>query len=204
MHRLVEESRIVVRATLELLLLESGVLSPPREAVARPLRMQRPHRGVSAPQLDAVRDQLPAKAIEQLLDRCALQAFAQGPAMQLDDSPAEHIVEVLNRQAPVQAAGRSSFRWACRKVGDRGVSVNCAAERVVRLAWGAMTDERRGRSQTVGAILPRIAGKALGKNGLGEAHLIQHWAESGGRAAGREHEPRQAPLSPVARGVTAR
>lgn len=40
-----------------------------------------------------------------------------------------------------------------------------------------MTDERRGRLQTVGSILPRIAGKALGKNGLGEAHLIQHWSE---------------------------
>lgn len=40
-----------------------------------------------------------------------------------------------------------------------------------------MTEERRGRLQTVGAVLPRIAGKALGKQGLGEAHLVQHWAE---------------------------
>ncbi len=40
-----------------------------------------------------------------------------------------------------------------------------------------MTEERRGRLQTVGAILPRIAGKALGKQGLGEAHLVRHWAE---------------------------
>ncbi|HEY5210972.1 MAG TPA: DUF721 domain-containing protein [Stellaceae bacterium] len=30
--------------------------------------------------------------------------------------------------------------------------------------------------QTVGALLPRIAGKSLGKQGLGEAQLVQNWA----------------------------
>ncbi|HEX4113665.1 MAG TPA: DciA family protein [Stellaceae bacterium] len=39
-----------------------------------------------------------------------------------------------------------------------------------------MSEERRGRMQNVGAVLPRIAGAALGKQGLGEAQLIQHWA----------------------------
>jgi hypothetical protein len=39
-----------------------------------------------------------------------------------------------------------------------------------------MGDERRGRLQSVGAVLPRIAGKALQKQGLGEAQLIQQWA----------------------------
>lgn len=52
-----------------------------------------------------------------------------------------------------------------------------------------MTDERRGRSQTVGAILPRIAGKALGKNGLGEAHLIQHWPEVVGERLAESTSP---------------
>ena len=33
-----------------------------------------------------------------------------------------------------------------------------------------MSEERRGRMQNVGAVLPRIAGTALGKQGLGEAH----------------------------------
>jgi hypothetical protein len=48
-----------------------------------------------------------------------------------------------------------------------------------------MSDERRGRTQTVGAILPRIAGRALGRNGLGEAQLVQHWpAIVGDRLAG--------------------
>ena len=40
-----------------------------------------------------------------------------------------------------------------------------------------MGDERRGRVRTVGTILPRVAAKALGKRGLGEAQLAQHWAE---------------------------
>ncbi len=52
-----------------------------------------------------------------------------------------------------------------------------------------MTEERRGRSQTVGAILPRIAGKALGKNGLGEATLIQHWSEVVGERLAESTSP---------------
>ncbi|HXE17114.1 MAG TPA: DciA family protein [Stellaceae bacterium] len=40
-----------------------------------------------------------------------------------------------------------------------------------------MSDERRGRVRTVGTILPRVSAKVLGKRGLGEAQLAQHWAE---------------------------
>jgi hypothetical protein len=39
-----------------------------------------------------------------------------------------------------------------------------------------MSEERRGRTRAIGAMLPQIAGRALGRNGLGEAQLIQHWA----------------------------
>jgi hypothetical protein len=38
-----------------------------------------------------------------------------------------------------------------------------------------MAEERRGQMRAIGAFLPRIAGPALGKNGLSEAQLIQHW-----------------------------
>ena len=48
-----------------------------------------------------------------------------------------------------------------------------------------MNEERRGRVQAVGAMLPRIAGRALDKQGLGEAQLVQHWgAIVGERLAG--------------------
>lgn len=43
--------------------------------------------------------------------------------------------------------------------------------------------------QTVGAVLPRIAGKALGKQGLGEAQLLQHWAEIVGERLAKSTSP---------------
>jgi hypothetical protein len=52
-----------------------------------------------------------------------------------------------------------------------------------------MSEERRGRMQTVGAVLPRIAGKALGKQGLGEAQLVQHWAEIVGERLAKSTSP---------------
>lgn len=52
-----------------------------------------------------------------------------------------------------------------------------------------MGDERRGRVQTVGTILPRVAAKALGKRGLGEAQLAQHWAEIVGERLAAETSP---------------
>jgi hypothetical protein len=37
------------------------------------------------------------------------------------------------------------------------------------------TDERHGFMQAIGANLPRIAKPVLGKQGLGEAHLLEEW-----------------------------
>ena len=36
-------------------------------------------------------------------------------------------------------------------------------------------NERRGRLRSVGETLPKIAGRALGKQGLGEAQLVAQW-----------------------------
>jgi hypothetical protein len=52
-----------------------------------------------------------------------------------------------------------------------------------------MGDERRGRLQSVGAVLPRIAGKALHKQGLGEAQLIQQWASIVGERYAKNTSP---------------
>lgn len=43
--------------------------------------------------------------------------------------------------------------------------------------------------RTVGAVLPQIAGAALGKQGLGEAQLIQHWAAIVGERFAKSSSP---------------
>jgi hypothetical protein len=52
-----------------------------------------------------------------------------------------------------------------------------------------MSEERRGRLQSVGAMLPRIAGKALHKQGLGEAQLVQNWAAIVGEKYAKSTSP---------------
>jgi hypothetical protein len=52
-----------------------------------------------------------------------------------------------------------------------------------------MTEARRGRLQMVGTVLPRIAGKTLGKRGFGEAQLVQHWTEIVGERLAKEASP---------------
>jgi len=52
-----------------------------------------------------------------------------------------------------------------------------------------MIEARRGRLQSVGAVLPRIAGRTLGKRGFGEAQLVQHWAEIVGERLARDATP---------------
>src|SRR6185312_166923 len=107
-----ETGRIAARGVaLELLFLDRGVLAPPSETVTRPLRMQRAHGGIAAPQFDAIRDELAAKAVEQLLNRRALQPFAHRPAMQVDNAPAERIVERLYRQRRLLLRNDGSFAW---------------------------------------------------------------------------------------------
>ena len=39
-----------------------------------------------------------------------------------------------------------------------------------------MADDRHGQMRAIGTMLPRVAGAALGKRGLGDAQLIQNWA----------------------------
>jgi hypothetical protein len=46
----------------------------------------------------------------------------------------------------------------------------------MKRSGGVMGEERRGRTRAIGAMLPLIAGRALGRSGLGEAQLVQHWA----------------------------
>jgi hypothetical protein len=43
------------------------------------------------------------------------------------------------------------------------------------MAVSGDSERRRGKMRSVGRELPRIAGAALGKRGLGEAHLLAEW-----------------------------
>ena len=46
--------------------------------------------------------------------------------------------------------------------------------------------ERRGGVRSIGETLPRVAGRVLGKHGLGEAHLVAQWqAVMGAELAGQ-------------------
>jgi hypothetical protein len=49
--------------------------------------------------------------------------------------------------------------------------------------------ERRNQMRAVGQELPRIAGRALGKRGLGEAHLLSEWASVVGTELAAETLP---------------
>jgi len=49
--------------------------------------------------------------------------------------------------------------------------------------------ERRNQMRAVGQELPRIAGRALGKRGLGEAHLLSEWASVVGAELAAETLP---------------
>jgi hypothetical protein len=55
--------------------------------------------------------------------------------------------------------------------------------------FAPMTEARRGRLQMVGAVLPRIAGKTLGKRGFGEAQLVRHWTEIVGERLAKDATP---------------
>ena len=52
-----------------------------------------------------------------------------------------------------------------------------------------MADERHGHMRSIGAMLPRVAGPALGKRGLGDAQLIQNWAAIVGERLARSTCP---------------
>ena len=56
--------------------------------------------------------------------------------------------------------------------------------------------ERRGKMRSVGRELPRIAGRALGKRGLGEAHLLAEWRTVVGEALARETLPMKLSFPP--------
>jgi len=44
------------------------------------------------------------------------------------------------------------------------------------MAVGEDKERRRGTMRPVGRELPRLAGRVLGKRGLGEAHLVAEWS----------------------------
>lgn len=44
------------------------------------------------------------------------------------------------------------------------------------MAVGGDNERRRGRMRPVGRELPRVAGRVLGKRGLGEAQLLAEWS----------------------------
>jgi hypothetical protein len=50
-------------------------------------------------------------------------------------------------------------------------------------------NERRGRLRSVGETLPKIAGRALGRQGLGEAQLVAQWEAVVGAELARETLP---------------
>jgi len=50
-------------------------------------------------------------------------------------------------------------------------------------------ERRRGRMRPVGRELPGVAGRVLGKRGLGEAHLLAEWTTVVGEALARETLP---------------
>jgi len=52
-----------------------------------------------------------------------------------------------------------------------------------------MAEERRGQMRAIGAMLQRIAGPGLGKNGFGEAQLIRHWPDIVGERMARGTVP---------------
>jgi len=54
---------------------------------------------------------------------------------------------------------------------------------------GKSGEERRGVMRAVGASLPRIAKPVLGKQGLGEAQLLQEWPAIVGEALARQCWP---------------
>jgi hypothetical protein len=54
-----------------------------------------------------------------------------------------------------------------------------------------MNEKRRGRTRVIGAMLPEIASRALGRNGLGEAELVQHWSAIVGERLAAGSTPRR-------------
>ena len=56
--------------------------------------------------------------------------------------------------------------------------------------------ERRNQMRAVGQELPRIAGRALGKRGLGEAHLLSEWASVVGAELAAETLPTKLAFPP--------
>ncbi len=56
-------------------------------------------------------------------------------------------------------------------------------------------ETRRGQMRAIGAMLPRIAGPGLGKNGLGEAQLIRHWRDIVGERLARGTVPEKLSFS---------
>ena len=57
------------------------------------------------------------------------------------------------------------------------------------MAASKESDRRRGKMRPVGRELPRIAGRALGKRGLGEAQLLAEWSAVVGEELGCETLP---------------
>ncbi|MGH6989466.1 MAG: DUF721 domain-containing protein [Stellaceae bacterium] len=62
-----------------------------------------------------------------------------------------------------------------------------------------MGQEQRGRTRAIGAMLPDIAGRALGRHGLGEAQLLQHWPAIVGDRIAAGSTPRRLSFARAAR-----
>ena len=72
--------------------LDGGEVAPPGEAESPPLRMQRLHRRVGAPERHAADDQTLAEAVEQFIAGGAAQSLLHRPDMRLDNTAAERLV----------------------------------------------------------------------------------------------------------------
>ena len=112
-----QPDQLMIGAMGVMLGLDRIEIAPPGVAIAAPLRMQRLHRRMRAPQRHAVDDEALAEAVEQLIGGGAAQALAHRPDMRLDDLMAERIVEALERERKLGRGARIGIHektFCCR------------------------------------------------------------------------------------------
>ena len=88
-----QEVRALHAAVLVLFRFDGVEVASPGVAVAVPLRMQRLHRRMRAPQLRPMDDEALAIAVEQVVGDGPAQSLAHRPDVGLDDAPPEFAVE---------------------------------------------------------------------------------------------------------------
>src|ERR1700736_2568011 len=88
-----QPSRRGIGAMSGLFGLDGIEVAPPSVAIARPLGMQRLHRGIGTPQRCAVDHQALTESVEEIAGGGAVEPFAHRPDVHGDDAPAERVIE---------------------------------------------------------------------------------------------------------------